>query len=194
MCIYYKSPIIYSEVLFPGALDLDLSEFLLEGCSTWVEIVVDVFDVDNYKFTESFSAQSGFEFVFPIVGLVNFKGLHGLDVYNMNWFRDFVNENHWADTSVEITDSFWENHQIISANGSQFHNKSVLKMIISWLFIVRHQLFRMFIPANHMITDELHESGGVRSMFKLEVKTVTTVFRFQSNTLFLCIMLQNQLF
>ena len=129
-----------------------------------------------------------------VIFLVNFVALHSFDVNNVDKLRNLVNQNHRSNTSHPFRKCFWQNGQIVSTNWSQIDYESVLVMIATVLLVVRDQLFRIFRCANNLIFNEAHKSLGVRPMFKLKVKSLSVLFASNISTLFLGVVLENQLF
>ena len=67
-------------------------------------------------------------------------------------------------------------------------------MIAAALLIVTDQLFGILGSSANLILDKAHESLSMGSMFELKVKALSVLFASNVSTLFLCIMLKNQLF
>ena len=99
MSVHDEGFIVFAEVFFTRNFYLYLSVSLSHSCSTRIKIVVDVLNINNHEFAQPFSGESGLENVFVIEFLINFKGLHGSNVYDVHEFWDFVHKDHWADTS-----------------------------------------------------------------------------------------------
>ena len=67
-------------------------------------------------------------------------------------------------------------------------------MIIAALLIVTDQLFGVLRLTSDLILNKANESLRVRSMFELKVKPLSVLLASNVSTLFLCIILKNQLF
>jgi hypothetical protein len=67
-------------------------------------------------------------------------------------------------------------------------------MVISALLIVTNQLFSVLGSSANLILDKAYESLSMGSMFELKVKALTVLFASNVSTLFVCIILKNQLF
>ena len=67
-------------------------------------------------------------------------------------------------------------------------------MVISALLIVTNQLFSVLGSSANLILDKAYESLSMGSMFELKVKALSVLFASNVSTLFLCIILKNQLF
>ena len=59
---------------------------------------------------------------------------------------------------------------------------------------MRDKLFRVFILANNVVANEVHQSDSVRPVLELEVQPMVTRFFFNLNALFLGVVLKDQLF
>ena len=69
----------------------------------------------------------------------------------------------------------------------------VFVMVSAILFIMTNELLGMFLAAQDIVIDEVHEAHCMRSMPELEVETLTVALVRDAHALLLRIALQNEL-
>jgi hypothetical protein len=100
--IHDESGVIFAKVTCSSNFNLNLSEFLSDCCSTRIEIIIYIFNVENNVFCHSFSTKQSFEFVLEISFLINFISLHSFNINDMNELRNLVYQYHWTNASHEF--------------------------------------------------------------------------------------------
>lgn len=111
----------------------------------------------------------------------------------MNKLRDFIDQNQWADTSIELRQRLWQNDQVVSANRSDFDVKSVLVVVFSVLLIVTDQLFGALLSGEDVVRDEVNQFLRMGSVSELEVDSLTVPLVSDTCAFLLGIMFEHQL-
>ena len=119
--------------------------------------------------------------------------MHGFDVNNVHELGNLVDQNHGTNATQRGGQGFWEDDKVISTDWREFNVECVFVVIGSALFIMANQLFRVLLPAQHVILDEIRQTKSMRPVFKLKIETVSAIFLLDVLALLLSIVLQYQL-
>ena len=120
--------------------------------------------------------------------------LHSLDINNMNSFTYFSYQDHRTNTSELFGNNLWQNNKVISTYWSKLNHKSVFIVVSSILLVMTYKLLSVLFLAKYIVFYEISKSLSMRSVLKVEVKTLSKVFLSNVNYFFSCIVLQNHLF